>query len=268
MKRTKVKCGKCGRFITVSNIHKHENSCTGLPNKNTITINDLWRQSNGLYQCPFCGKHFTRMGISTNIWRTHTDTGRNFKPILNHRRGVDLPDIWNKGKTKESDARVRQMGETISRKLKNGEIKPSFLGKHHTAASKEKISGKLSRNNNGGRCKWFSFTKQNGDTVKLQGTWEVRFAKILEKIDSEWKKLGVNNTADSVIWIDDDGKSHTYTPDFYSPKLNKYYETKGYWWGNDKRKMELVIQQNPTLPLEIVQKKELIYLENFYGLVV
>lgn len=268
MNITKVNCKKCGRDIALNNITKHEKSCDGLSNTSIFKIDEKWADVNGLYRCPFCDKLFSRMGISTHIWRMHTDKGRQFKPFLNRRRGIDSPDIWNKGKTKNDDVRVRQMGETLSRKLKSGEITRSFLGKHHTKEAKEKISGKLSRNNNGGRCKWYSFIKQNGEVVKLQGTWEVRFAKILEIIDPEWIKLSVNNVNDSVMWVDDDGSSHTYTPDFYSIKFGKYYETKGYWWGNDKRKMELVLQQHPQLPLEIIEKKELTYLEEFYGLIV
>lgn len=39
---------------------------------------------------------------------------------------------WNKGLTKESDPRVKKNGETISAKIKAGEIPKSFEGKHHT----------------------------------------------------------------------------------------------------------------------------------------
>ena len=39
---------------------------------------------------------------------------------------------WNKGLTKESDPRVKKNGETISAKIKAGEIQKSFEGKHHT----------------------------------------------------------------------------------------------------------------------------------------
>lgn len=39
---------------------------------------------------------------------------------------------WNKGLTKETDPRVRKYGETISTKIKAGEIPKAFEGKHHT----------------------------------------------------------------------------------------------------------------------------------------
>ena len=62
-------------------------------------------------------------------------------------------------------------------------------------------------------------------------------------------------------WIDENKIEHYYTPDFWSPKLKKYFEVKGYWWGNDKAKMRLVLEQN-TVNLEIIQKSDLESYEN------
>lgn len=90
----------------------------------------------------------------------------------------------------------------------------------------------------------------------MQGTWEQRFAKILNIIDKHWIKPSLYHKVHSFNWVDDNGEKHTYTPDFYSPKLNKYFEVKGYWWGDDKKKMEKVLEQN-NINIEIIQKKEL-----------
>lgn len=47
---------------------------------------------------------------------------------------------WNKGLTKESDLRVKMYGETISAKIKTGEIKKSFKGHHHTPECRKRQS--------------------------------------------------------------------------------------------------------------------------------
>ena len=118
--------------------------------------------------------------------------------------------------------------------------------------TRKKISEKLSLNNKGGRSKWFVFKKKNGDLIKVQGKMEFTFSKILEKIDEDWIKLSISNKHHSLKWIDSEGRLHTYTPDFYSPKYNKYYETKGHYWGNDFKKMEIVKEQNKDKIIKIV----------------
>lgn len=234
-------CSKCGREISLSNIGKHENACTGSISKGI----DQWKTESG-YQCPYCKRIFSKKGIATHVWRMHEE-GKDHKPTLNN-------TAWNNGLTKDENESVLKMSRTLKKKYATGELKPHFKDKKHTDETKQKISEKLSRNNKGGRCKWFEFEKSSSEHVKLQGTWEVRFACVLEMIDPEWIKPTTSNH--SFKWTDDNGIEHTYTPDFYSPKLDKYFEVKGYWWGNDKRKMELVIEQNEA-NIEMVFKKDL-----------
>jgi hypothetical protein len=149
-----------------------------------------------------------------------------------------------------------------NRDLTGNKISDSNRGRKHTEETKKIISEKLSNNNKGGRCKWFDFLKSNGEIVRVQGTWELRFAKVLEILDSEWIKPNSKNKGHSFKWKDDEGKIHTYTPDFYSKKLKKYFEVKGFWWNNDKRKMESVINQNPELNIEIIFNDDLKNYEN------
>jgi len=210
--------------------------------------------------CELCGKSFSIRGLGTHVWRMHGN-GKNHDPNIGYKSANRT--AWNKNLTKEQDDRVKKQGETYSKNLKNGKVSPSFLGKSHTLSSKEKISSKLSVNNKGGRCKWFDFNKSTGEIMRVQGTWELRFANILEKIDPDWIKIGNNTKDHSFIWKDDDNM-HNYTPDFYSPKFNKYYEVKGYWWGNDKIKMEKVLLQN-SINLEMIFKKDLEKYEKLFN---
>ena len=46
---------------------------------------------------------------------------------------------WSKGKTRYNDIRIKKLSEKLLEKYKNGEIKPSFLGKHHTEKTKLKL---------------------------------------------------------------------------------------------------------------------------------
>ena len=57
--------------------------------------------------------------------------------------------------------------------------------------------------------------------------------------------------------MDENKTVHFYTPDFWSHKLNKYFEIKGYLRERDSIKMQKVIEQNPNILIEMVRKNEL-----------
>jgi hypothetical protein len=222
-----------------------------------IKIKEEWKQENGMYKCPYCQKEYIKTGLGTHIWRIHGE-GINHNPNRTYKKGRYA---WNKGLTKETDEHVKQFSDTLKNNYKNGTIIPVFKGKHHKKESIEKMSLKMSMNNKGGRCKWYEIEKPNGEKVKVQGTWELSFVKVLNILDENWIKPTIGNKEHVYEWIDKNDKKHFYTPDFYSPKLKKYFEVKGYWWGDDKEKMEYVLSQH-KLNLEIIQKKELeIYLK-------
>lgn len=248
----KQKCEKCGRIVTICNYGKHIKACGN--QKILKSIDENWKINDIDYKCPYCDKIYSKKGISTHIWRNHTESGKKHNANAGYIKGSRI--IWNKGLTKETDERVKKIGETIIENYLSGKIIPSFKGRKHTKETKEKISKKLSKNNNGGKCKWFDYEKKDGKIVKLQGTWEVRFAKVLDILDENWIKIGCGNKGHSFIW-NDGIRDHYYTPDFYSEKLNKYFEVKGYWWGNDKEKMNQVIPQNPHIKIEIIRKIDL-----------
>lgn len=117
----------------------------------------------------------------------------------------------------------------------------------------------ISSNNKGGRCKWIEYKKKNGDIIKLQGTYELRFAKILDEIDINWIKPTIWNREHQFNWLDKKGKSHWYTPDFFSPLLNRYFETKGYWTNLQLEKKEFI----ETLSnVSIIYNKDILKIEN------
>ena len=180
-------------------------------------------------KCLYCGKKYCKNGIGTHIWRMHGE-GRTHNSNKGFKDGTRTQ--WNKGKTKDTCEITKKQAEQQIEKYKYGDITGPFTGHKHTDKTKKIISEKLSINNKGGRCKWYDV---NG--VSVQGTWERDIAIQLTKMNIGWIKLKMNNQ--SLLYIKD-GKEHKYTPDFYLPKENIYLEIKGYWWGDDKRKMDLL----------------------------
>lgn len=82
----------------------------------------------GTWKCEYCDDH------------PIFETRRKLKEHKREFHPIPKGSSWNKGLTKETDKRVAKIGETYSKRIKNGEIVPSFKGKHHTEESKKKMS--------------------------------------------------------------------------------------------------------------------------------
>jgi predicted nuclease of restriction endonuclease-like RecB superfamily len=101
----------------------------------------------------------------------------------------------------------------------------------------------MSEHNHGGRSKWFEI-----DGKKVQGTWELNFAKFCKENNIEWQRCKP--------WkYKMDKKIRSYTPDFYIPSKKLFIEIKGHWWGDDRRKMNCVIEQHPDKNILIIEKE-------------
>ena len=110
--------------------------------------------------------------------------------------------------------------------------------------ARKRQSERMSKHNPGGKSKWFEI---NGK--KVQGTWELNFAKHCNEHSIEWDRCKP--------WkYTMDGKVRSYTPDFYIPSKDLYIEIKGRWWGEDKRKMDCVIEQHPDKNILILEKEQ------------
>jgi hypothetical protein len=109
----------------------------------------------------------------------------------------------------------------------------------------------------GGTTKWYNVETSNG-VIRVQGTYEVRVCKILDK----WKRSGkIKNweyTKDKVEYLKIDQTKHLYLLDFkiWNKDESFYYiEVKGYKTDNDLLKWEAV--KNKGLKLEIWFEKEI-----------
>lgn len=138
--------------------------------------------------------------------------------------GNEIPSAWNKG------------------------LPGFFAGKKHSNETKRKISERLSVNNKGGRAKWYDVAGQ-----RVQGTWERDIASKLEDLGISWVKLKTNK--DTLKYVMN-GKERSYTPDFYLPEFDMYLEIKGFWWGDDREKMRIVLETHKDKRIVIVEKQE------------
>lgn len=141
------------------------------------------------------------------------------------------------------DFTPRSLADSIKLSYKRTTRKQSIM----SDKARKNLSIRQSINNSGGKSKWYMVAGQS-----VQGTWERNLALKFEEFKIIWKKL---STGKDVWPYVIEGKLKNYTPDFYLPKYNLYLDPKGYWWGNDKNKIELVRLQHTDKKLCIIEKK-------------
>ena len=230
MKRNRKECPECGRMISLSNFSKHYKSKSCLNYNNKIKIRkannyDFCKETEK-YICPFCNKKYKKLGICSHIWRSHTEKGRNFKPLKGKNNIA-----WNKGLTKETDERVRRNGLAVSKSFKeNGH---PFLGKKLSKESKEKISNSMKKAHSEGRAWNIGMSRWNNEPSYP----EKFFMKVIknEFIDKEYIReypMGIYSA--DFAWehkkkiIEIDGSQHQ--------RFKEYIE-------RDKRKDNYIISQ-------------------------
>ncbi len=121
--------------------------------------------------------------------------------------------------------------------------------------TRSKMSEHAKRRGLGGvrNSKKFSYVQRDGTTVVLDSSYEVRVAESLDANKVRWIRPG------KFKWIDDNGGSHTYTPDFYLPTYDVYLDPKHKGIiPLHARKIQLVQEQNPIRVL-VLEEKELTF---------
>ncbi len=98
-----------------------------------------------------------------------------------------------------------------------------------------------------GRCKKLDYDSLVAGKVKVDGTWELKVAKFLDKIGSNW----IRNTK-RFKYVNLKGKISTYCPDFYLIDLDTYIEVKGYETDLDRCKWSQFKEK-----LVVLKKKEI-----------
>jgi len=104
-----------------------------------------------------------------------------------------------------------------------------------------------------GRCKWYDHVKPNGETVKLQGTWEVALARHMDNLQLEYHAHRGRMT-----YTDSAGTQRSYHPDFYVPMWDTYIDVKGAFFTElQKEKFDCVRNCNPSVNVLLITKSDL-----------
>lgn len=203
-------CKYCNKECKNSNsLRNHERLCKNNPNRQ-IPKNNF---------------------IKYNQYRKENFVKGTNQYIKARKLGLPIPEVSYETKKKLSESRKN--------KLLSEEHKKRISEGMHKAVSKYPES--YSSCNINGRVKIYEY---NG--VKLNGKWELEFAKYLDENKIVWErpKVGIE-----YIW---NNNIHLYFPDFYLPEFDIYVEVKGLIRDKDYCKWKNIKN------LILIQKNEII----------
>jgi hypothetical protein len=203
---------------------------------------------NGKSICPYCNKEFPYKGIGTHIWYIHR--GRDGKHTCGKPKGTPA---YNKGLTKETSEGVKKAADTYKRRMSEGLISPSFLGKKHSKEAKEKLSksGGYRKGSGRGKSGWYK-------GYWCDSTWEL--AWIIYNIE-HGVQFSRNTNGFHYNYRE---KKYKFFPDFILAD-GTYVEIKGYM---DDKNVEKIKQFNRLLQIIVGKvgiKPYLDYVISKYG---
>lgn len=181
---------------------------------------------------------------------------------VGHKFGGICSKQWRLANPEKYVQSLKKQGKTYSQNQKAGLTKNPWTGRKHSIETKMKISAKAGERNNGLiKTKYFEiYCPYTKDLVKVQGTWQLKYAEYLNQNKINWIRSRKINLK---YRLHQDDYLHTYYPDFYLPDKDQYIEIKGYWWKSrdgkidDYKKMEKVIEYNNDKRIIILTKVEL-----------
>jgi DnaJ-domain-containing protein 1 len=104
-----------------------------------------------------------------------------------------------------------------------------------------------------GKCKWYEFTKIDGTVCKVQGTWELAYAKWLDM-------QGIYFIAHRgrIMYTDECGRNRSYYPDFYLLDTDEYVDIKNeYHFRLNEQKWDQIRKSNSDLKIILLFKEQL-----------
>lgn len=175
------------------------------------------------------------------------------KDIANHSRWCDLNPKRNQYNKDLSKARAAKKnfnnqytyGAVLSNETKE-KLRLASTGKKHTKETKQLLKEKALTSTHRRLRK--GVVEYKG--VLLDSSWELKLAKRLDELNIKWFR------PDPIPWIDEEGVTHNYFPDFYLPEYDKYLDP--------KNKHAIKVQEN-KLKILLTQYKNIDIIDSLEG---
>lgn len=198
--------------------------------------NSCWRKIlNNRPEYKLAMKEAMSVVCQNDDWRKKNSLSK--KGIINIGNNNGMKSVA--ARKKASETRKRMFQDNANRKLASERMKTCWSeGKFDHVSV--------------GKSKWYKHTKPNGQICSVQGTWELKYAQWLDLKGVEYQ-----THKDKLVYIDENGESRSYLPDF---KLddNKYVEIKSdYHLSLSPNKIDNVTKCNPNIEIMLLLETDL-----------
>lgn len=216
--------------------------------KNTFTV--LFKNRKRQFCSRMCTNIYTRGENSPTFGKTYRtkETHPEWAAKISNTHVEKGHIVGEKNPMKNKEAAAR-MGKTRSKKFETNE---EFRLMTSNLVKKAWEDGKFD-GVKVGKCKWYKFVKADGMIINLQGTWELAYAKWLDK-----NHINFAAHKGRISYLDKDSKPRSYYPDFYLSDTDEYIDIKNkYHYSLNEHKWEYIRKSNPQLKIVILFEKDL-----------
>lgn len=156
-------------------------------------------------------------------------------------------DSLKKARENKTAESYKKHGESIRKRWKEGIYDHvdhrSFLGRKHTEESKNKIRIKALKSSHRRLVRSIrSYTCKDGTIISLDSAWEEALAIRLDELSITWTRPS------PLKWVDKEGITHNYFPDFFLPDYNIFLDPKNpIAYKVQQAKIECLLIQYPNI---------------------
>lgn len=173
--------------------------------------------------CKYCKKEFDKNSIANHSRWCY----------LNPKKSLYNKDLAKARAAKKNFNNQYTYGAVISKETIEKQ-RASNTGQKRTEKTKQKIKEKALASKHRRLKK--GVVEYNG--IILDSSWELELAKRLDVLEIEWVR------PEPIPWVDEEGVTHNYFPDFYLPEHNKYLDPKNpYAVKVQDKKLKLLLAQ-------------------------
>ena len=186
--------------------------------------------------CKYCSLDFEKLNVSQRAnhsrWCNSNPKSKSYREDLS-KRATNQSGIKRSEETKEKFRALHRDGRYSH--INHSEW---WIGRNHTDETKEIIRQKALASPHRRLKK--STVEYKG--VLLDSTWELELAKRLDAINIKWIR------PEPIKWIDDQGKTHHYFPDFYLPEYDLFLDPKNPQAVRvQRKKIDILLRQYPNI---------------------
>lgn len=209
-------CQKCGNEFSLKggNYKKHIASCDG-----------SYKRPSERGVCVHCNERFDLSDKPHGWMANHSRwCDKNPKKDQYNKASKSCPQLQTPDSRKKAAEAIRKAhaeGKYEGSANKGLQTRRANGKDRHTEETKQLLRElALSSNHRRVLRSTRKYIKKDGTEVLLDSSWEEALAKRLDELDIRWSRPS------PIKWVDDNGKSHNYFPDFYLNEYDLYLDPK------------------------------------------